>query len=83
MAAIKARLESVFQKVFDDQSIRIHEGMTADDVEEWDSVMHISLLISIEQEFGIQFRTEEVMSVANVGDFITLLEKKVEAHDTK
>ena len=79
MNETKERLERVFQQVFDDPSIRIHGAMTANDIEEWDSVMHISLLITIEQEFSVKFNTEEVMAVGNVGDFIALLEKKVAA----
>lgn len=77
---VKERLQVVFRQVFDDSSIVIRPEMTADDVEEWDSVMHINLLVAIEKEFSVRFKTEEVMEVANVGQFIALLEKKLAAH---
>jgi len=76
----KDRLEKVFQHVFDDPAIRIYEEMTADDLEDWDSVMHINLLVTIEKEFDVRFTTEDVMETANVGQFISLLEKKLATH---
>jgi acyl carrier protein len=77
MSDVKDRLESVFRSVFADPLLKINEGMTADDIEEWDSVTHVTLLVHIEQKFGVQFRTGEVMTIANVGDLIALLENKV------
>jgi acyl carrier protein len=75
--SLRDRLQTVFRNVFDDPTLEINDSMTADDLDDWDSVMHITLLVNIEQEFGIRFSTEDVMVVANVGQFIQLLEKKL------
>ena len=70
------RLELVFRQVFDNDEIRIQAEMTADDIEEWDSLMHIHLLLAIEKTFDVRFNTTELMTVSNVGEILALLIKK-------
>ena len=76
MAETLERIQSVFRDTFDDDTLVLRPEMTADDVEGWDSLMHINLIYSIEQEFKVRFTTAEVTSLKNVGDLITLVEKK-------
>jgi len=73
---IQDKLELVFREIFDDDNIKIHAEMTADAIEEWDSLMHIHLLLAIEKTFDVRFKTAEVMAVSNVGEFLDLLVKK-------
>jgi acyl carrier protein len=73
---IEPRLTHIFQTVFDDDSLQIRPGMTADDVENWDSLTHIDLITAVEREFKIKLTTAEVTTLKNVGDLITLIEKK-------
>ena len=73
---IEKKLEKVFHDVFDDEEINIFNEMTANDIEEWDSLMHIHLIIAIEKVFDIHFDTSEVVNTSNVGEFIDLLIKK-------
>jgi len=73
---IYKRLEPVFEKVFDQEDIAITPTLTAHEVEDWDSLAHIRLIIAIEQEFGIQFQTTEVNNFKNVGELVALIEKK-------
>lgn len=73
---IKERLENVFRQVFDDDEIVINENTTADDIEEWDSLTHIQLIVEIENEFSIKFSMVETMKLKNVGELISLIEKK-------
>ena len=75
---IEKKLEKVFRDVFDDEKINIFNEMTANDIEEWDSLMHIHLIIAIEKGFDIHFDTTEVVNTANVGEFIDLLIDKHE-----
>jgi acyl carrier protein len=75
--AIKNKLEKIFREVFDDEEICINDEMTADDIEEWDSLMHIHLLIAIEKDFDVRFSTSDTMSISNVGWFIKLLKNKL------
>ena len=70
---IKNKLNEVFCDVFDDETLQISEKMTAADVEDWDSVVHITLLVAIEEKFGIRFNVAEVGRLENVGEMIVLL----------
>lgn len=74
---IKERLTRVFRDVFDDDSIDLSESMTADDIDAWDSLSHVNLLIAIELEFGFEFNQNEIYSFANVGDLLKRIETKV------
>lgn len=74
---VKETLTEVFQDVFDDDELELFDEMTADDVEDWTSLTHIQLIVAVEKKFGVKFTTVEVMKLKNVGEFITLIEKKV------
>lgn len=74
---IKTRLQEVFRDVFDDESIVIFDEMTAEDIEEWDSLKQVQLIVASEQEFNVTFKTDEVMDLKNVGEFIVLIRSKL------
>ena len=76
---ILEQLNEIFWDVFDDDSIRVHETMTAADIEEWDSLNHINLIVAVEKRFRIKFTTREIMTYANVGQFVRAIEDKVGA----
>lgn len=78
-AAIRARLNDIFRDTFDDESIEIHDAMTAADVDEWDSLNHINLILAVERGFGVRFKTSEIGNLANVGEFLELLKRKLAA----
>ena len=69
-------LTAVFRDVFDDPSLEISDSTTADDIDDWDSVNHITLIAAVETQFGISLSTREVKNLANVGDFMKLIESK-------
>ena len=71
------RLNAVFQDVFDDESIAVHDGTTADDIEDWDSLEHINLMAAVEAEFGIKFSMGQVVSMKNVGEMADIILQKV------
>lgn len=70
------RLTEVFRDVFDDDEIEIWDEMSAADLDEWDSLMHISLVVATEKEFGLKLNVVEVSQLENVGGMIELLLKK-------
>jgi len=70
------RLRAVFREVFEDPQLEISPSTTALDVPAWDSFNHINLVIAIETEFNVRFKTKEIADMANVGDLVTLLRKK-------
>ena len=65
---IYSRLNEVFRDVFDDEEITVNEHMTADDIDDWDSLAQISLIAAVESEFGIRFDMKTALSLKNVGD---------------
>lgn len=75
-AEITEKLQEIFRDVFDDETIVLFDGMTSDDVEDWDSLSHINLITDIEAQFGITFTTEEIVGTKNVGEFIQVIEGK-------
>lgn len=70
---ILQRLTRVFREIFDDQALVVRPDMTASDVERWDSLSHIDMIISVEEEFAIRFPTLEVMGLKNVGDLVEII----------
>ncbi len=81
MSEIRNKLEEVFRDVFDDPSIVLSEGLTAEDVDGWDSLTHINLIIAIQRQFGVKFATAEISQLkehgADVGDLLEMLTKKM------
>jgi acyl carrier protein len=75
-ATVKLRLDKVFQDIFDDPSLQITESTTASDIDAWDSLTHIDLIVQVEKEFKIKLSTGEVRGLKDVGDFITLIAGK-------
>ena len=76
--AIWARLTEIFCDVLDDQDIVLTAETTANDVEEWDSLSNVILLVAIEQAFdGIKFSTGEIANLNNVGELIAVIQKQL------
>ena len=67
------KLEAVFQDVFDDSSIRLDDHTTAADIEDWDSLNHITLISAIEDEFNMTFTMGETSTMKNVGEMVDIL----------
>ena len=74
---ILSKVNDVFHDVFDDDSIVVVESTTADDVEDWDSLMHITLISEIESAFGMKFQMKDVVGMQNVGEMLDIIEKAV------
>ena len=74
-------MQELFQEVFDDPDLKISDELTADDVELWDSLEHINLIIATENRFKIKFTTAEMSRLKehdqNVGSFIRMIESKL------
>lgn len=70
-------LNGIFQQVFDDDSINISPEMTANDVDGWDSLSHVNLIVAVETTFGIRFSQKELLTFKNVGDLLNCIERKI------
>jgi acyl carrier protein len=73
---IHQKLAAVFRDLFDDPKLEITEKTTAQDIEAWDSIMHVNLIVAVETAFGVSFTTKEVKGLGNVGDLMGLIAKR-------
>ncbi len=71
------RLTQVFRNMFDDDAIVISDATTSDDIEDWDSLEHINLLVAVEQEFNVKFNMNEVTNMKNVGEMVDIIISRV------
>jgi len=76
-AEVRERLTGVFRDVFDNASLTIFDSMTAADVDGWDSLTHVTLIVAAEKAFGVKFSTRDIQSLQNVGGFVALIRKKL------
>jgi len=77
MSAVFERLRSVFQDVFPNHRGEIQRTTSAKDVEDWDSLMHVNLIVTVEKEFGIRLKTSQIAKLQNVGELSDLVEQVV------
>lgn len=77
MNNIMERVNKVFQTLFKDENLVITEETCAEDIEEWDSLQHISLLAMLEKEFDMEFEIDEIIAMEKVGDMIAIIEEKI------
>jgi len=73
---IYARLTEIFKDVFDEESIIVCPELSAKDVDGWDSITHIRLLLTVEKAFKIKFSVAEIGKLENVGDLVTLIKAR-------
>ena len=71
------KLNEVFQDVFDDEEIIVNDETTADDIEDWDSLEHINLIVAVENCFGIKFNMGELTTMKNVGAMVDLILSRI------
>ena len=69
-------LEEIFRDVFDDEDILINVDMTANDIDEWDSLAQIRLILQIEKRFSLHFDASEIEKLENVGQMAELISLK-------
>ncbi len=77
MEQIYQRLTNVFREFFDDDEIEIDAETTADDIDDWDSLNHITLMAAVEDEFGIRLSMGEVSGLDNVGALAEIIQEKI------
>ena len=71
------RLTKVFQDVFDDEEICLTDNTVSSDIEDWDSLNHINLVVSVEKEFGIKFSMGETQKMKNVGEMVSIIQERI------
>ena len=74
--AVYDKLTTVFRDVFDEDDLVLKPETTADDVEGWDSLTHIRLVLAVSKAFGLKFSASEVGGFKNVGEFADVIAAK-------
>jgi len=73
---ILANVQDIFRDVLDDDGIVLTPETTANDVDDWDSLSHIQLIVAIEKKFKIKFTSKEILSWSNVAEMIECIANK-------
>jgi acyl carrier protein len=76
---ILSGLQEIVREVFDNDAITLTPSTTAADIEGWDSVNHINIVVAAEVRFRIKFKTAELESMKNIGDFIAIIQRQTAA----
>ncbi len=74
--SVMEELLEIFRDIFDDETLELRDSTNAEDIEDWDSLAQINLIVAIEKSFKIKFMLGELDNLKNVGEMITLIEKK-------
>ena len=74
--SIKQEITGIFEDVMDVDDVTLADDTTANDIEEWDSLSHIRLIIALERHFGIKFTNAEIESLKKFGDLVALVQRK-------
>ncbi len=70
---ILEKLEKVFQIIFDDHNLKLSKSMTAEDIEEWDSLNQIKIILACEKEFSVKLNVREINNFSNIGEMVVYL----------
>lgn len=82
-AEVLGKLNEIFRDLFDLPELELTPDMSAEDIDEWDSVNHVMLVVQVEREFKVKFHTAEVEEMKNVGDLVRLVTGKLGATATR
>lgn len=77
MENIINEIEEIFRDILDEESLTLTPETTANDVDGWDSLTHIQLIVAIEKKYKIKFSSKEILSWKNVGELINSLQTKI------
>ncbi|MBN1185298.1 MAG: acyl carrier protein [Bacteroidales bacterium] len=74
---VQEKLTLIFRKTFDNDSLVLSDGLTANDIDQWDSLTHMQLIAEVEDGFSVKFKLKELNKMRNVGDMIDLVISKL------
>ena len=77
MERVLNEVENIFRDILDEESLNLARDTTANDVDGWDSLTHIQLIVAIEKHFKVKFSSKEILSWRNVGELLDSLQDKV------
>ena len=71
------RVQEIFREELEQDDLVLNDETTAEDVDGWDSLSHVQLVATMEEDFNIEFKSREILSWENIGDLIDSIQKKV------
>lgn len=74
---VHSKLQDIFRDVFEEDDLIIKDETDADSIEEWDSLIHVSLIANIESDFDIRFSVGEIGELKDVGEMVSLITQKI------
>ena len=74
---ILKQVQDIFRDVFDDESLTIGRSTHGADIEDWDSLNHINLVVAVEKQFNFKFDLGEIQTLQNVGEMCDLIVTKI------
>lgn len=74
---ILSKLQEIFIDVFDDEKIILTNNTTQDDIEDWDSLAQINIIVAIKKEFKVDFTMEEIGNLKSIGEIVKKIEEKL------
>ena len=70
------RLTDIMRNIFDEEDVEFRDGLTADDVEGWDSLSHVRFMIAVEKNFGLRFNSSEIDGFKNAGEMLDVIVRR-------
>jgi acyl carrier protein len=74
---ILLELNEIFKEIFEDDSIELTEETTANDIEDWDSLTHITIISEVEEHFDMKFEMKDVIGMKNIGEMIDIIGENI------
>lgn len=74
---ILERVQDIFRDIFDEDELIITMDTCADDIEDWDSLAQMNIMVTVAKEFNVRFSVEEIAGLNNVGDLVRAIENKL------
>jgi acyl carrier protein len=74
---ILEKVQTIFRDVLENDEITLSMEMSAEDIDEYDSLAHIQLVVAIEKQFGVKFNSKEIISWQNIGQMVDSIEAKL------
>ena len=74
---IMEKIQDIFRDVFDDEELIVADSTSSDDIEEWDSLSHIQLVVAVEKAFGLKLTSKEILSWEDVGEIAAAIHTKL------
>jgi len=75
------KVQEIFRDIFDDEDLNISDSTSSNDIEDWDSLNHINIVVAIEKEFKIKFNFNELSSLKDVGAMVDLMIEKIKNNE--